>query len=128
MKLFKERTERAKEKLIDPDESDEDTPPASEFDQKWPTKSMMSVYDLVTLSNTCPFLFYPFEHGLNCFIIKCYKSFSQAIYGPSTTEIIHTQSLPTLSRFVIVSIMAFSVTLRAVCVCVCVFVRVCVWV
>ncbi|XP_031420086.1 cyclic nucleotide-gated cation channel beta-1-like isoform X2 [Clupea harengus] len=29
VKLFKERTERAKEKLIDPDESDEDTPPAS---------------------------------------------------------------------------------------------------
>ncbi|XP_063053262.1 cyclic nucleotide-gated cation channel beta-1-like [Engraulis encrasicolus] len=29
VKLFKERTERAKEKLIDPDDSDEDTPPAS---------------------------------------------------------------------------------------------------
>ncbi|KAL2093826.1 hypothetical protein ACEWY4_011138 [Coilia grayii] len=29
VKLFKERTERAKEKLIDPDDSDEETPPAS---------------------------------------------------------------------------------------------------
>ncbi|XP_066504821.1 cyclic nucleotide-gated channel beta-1-like [Hoplias malabaricus] len=29
VKLFKERTERAKEKLIDPDDSDNDTPPAS---------------------------------------------------------------------------------------------------
>lgn len=31
VKLFKERTERAKEKLIDPDDSDEDTPPACEY-------------------------------------------------------------------------------------------------
>lgn len=31
VKLFKERTERAKEKLIDPDDLDENTPPASEF-------------------------------------------------------------------------------------------------
>lgn len=31
VKLFKERTERAKEKLIDADDLDEDTPPASEF-------------------------------------------------------------------------------------------------
>ncbi|XP_030645122.1 cyclic nucleotide-gated cation channel beta-1 [Chanos chanos] len=29
VKLFKERTERAKEKLIDPDDSDDDTPPGS---------------------------------------------------------------------------------------------------
>lgn len=31
VKLFKERTERAKEKLIDPDDMDEDTPSASEL-------------------------------------------------------------------------------------------------
>lgn len=31
VKLFKERTERAKEKLVDPDDLDEDTPPASEL-------------------------------------------------------------------------------------------------
>lgn len=30
IKLFKERTERAKEKLIDPDESEEESPTASE--------------------------------------------------------------------------------------------------
>lgn len=38
VKLFKERTERAKEKLIDPDDSDEETPPACECHQKWPVK------------------------------------------------------------------------------------------
>lgn len=30
IKLFKERTERAKERLIDPDESEEESPSASE--------------------------------------------------------------------------------------------------
>ncbi|XP_062403819.1 cyclic nucleotide-gated cation channel beta-1-like [Sardina pilchardus] len=38
VKLFKERTERAKEKLIDPDDSDEETPPACELLQyRFPT-------------------------------------------------------------------------------------------
>ncbi len=34
VKLFKERTERVKEKLIDPDNSDDETPPACELTQK----------------------------------------------------------------------------------------------
>ncbi|KAL0155226.1 hypothetical protein M9458_049489, partial [Cirrhinus mrigala] len=38
VKLFKERTERVKEKLIDPDNSDDDTPPACELNQKYHTK------------------------------------------------------------------------------------------
>lgn len=38
-KLFKARTERAKEKLIDPDDLDEDTPPDSKLNWLKPTNT-----------------------------------------------------------------------------------------
>lgn len=52
VKLFKERTERAKEKLIDPDDLDEDTPHACEFSPVKPYYNHRNLGGITTLRLT----------------------------------------------------------------------------